>query len=101
MSSQTKRIMIAKPGLDAHDRGAKLVVQSLREAGHECEYLAGPYTPDELVNLVIRKNIGLLGLSCLSGAQRHLFPEITALLNKKGAAAVKIFVDGVLLHTNP
>lgn len=96
MSTQTKKIMIAKPGLDSHDRGAKLVVRSLRDAGFECEYLAGPHTPDELVTLVIRKNIGVLGLSCLSGAHRHWLPEITALLKKRGAAAVKVFVGGVI-----
>lgn len=77
-----------------HDRGAKLIVRLLREAGFEVLYTGCQQTPEEIVNMTIRENIDLLGLSCSSGAHRSLFPAVTKGLKENGAENIKVFGGG-------
>jgi|GEM_PF-4968076 methylmalonyl-CoA mutase C-terminal domain len=99
MHSNKLRIMIAQIGPDMHDRGARrarLIARSLREAGYEVWYAGYWHTPEEIVDIVINKNIDLLGLICLSGAHSLLFPAISRGLREKGAEHIRIFGDGTI-----
>ena len=88
------RILIAKPGLDGHDRGAKIVARALRDAGYEVIYTGIRQTPEMIVATAIQENVRAIGLSILSGAHRTLLPEVVRLLKKKvgGKPAEKIIV---------
>ncbi|MEN6388905.1 MAG: cobalamin B12-binding domain-containing protein [Syntrophomonas sp.] len=90
------RIMIAKPGLDMHDRGAKLIARFLRESGFDVIYSGCPQTPEETTDMAIREKIDLLGLSCLSGAHCHLFSTVTGLLKEKGADNIRVIGGGAI-----
>jgi methylmalonyl-CoA mutase C-terminal domain/subunit len=90
------RIVIAKPGLDGHDRGAKVVARALRDAGHEVIYTGLRRTPEQIVRTVLDEDADLLGLSSLSGAHAFLFPKICELLREAGADEVVVFGGGII-----
>jgi methylmalonyl-CoA mutase C-terminal domain/subunit len=90
------RILIAKPGLDGHDRGAKVVARALRDAGFEVIYTGIRQTPEQIVNTAIQEDVDFIGLSCLSGAHNTLFPKVVELLKEKGADDIIVFGGGVI-----
>ena len=90
------RVMIAKPGLDGHDRGAKYISRALRDAGMEVIYTGIRQTPQQIVNAAIQEDVDFLGLSLLSGAHNSLFPKISELLIQKGADDIILFGGGVI-----
>jgi methylmalonyl-CoA mutase C-terminal domain/subunit len=95
-SKRRIRVLIAKPGLDGHDRGAKFIARSLQEAGMEVIYTGIRQTPESIVNATIQEDVDVLGLSILSGAHRELFPEIMRRLREEGAEDVLVFAGGVI-----
>ncbi len=90
------RILIAKPGLDGHDRGAKVIARALRDAGFEVIYTGIRQTPEQIVNAAIQEDVDFIGLSCLSGAHNTLFPKVVELLKEKGADDIIVFGGGVI-----
>jgi methylmalonyl-CoA mutase C-terminal domain/subunit len=90
------RVLIAKPGLDGHDRGAKFIARSLQNAGMEVIYTGIRQTPESIVNAAVQEDVDVLGLSILSGAHRELFPEIMRLLHAQDAGDVLVFAGGVI-----
>jgi len=90
------RILIAKPGLDGHDRGAKVIARAFRDAGFEVIYTGLRQTPEMVVNAAIQEDVDVIGLSCLSGAHMHLFPRIMELLREKGAGDILVFGGGTI-----
>jgi len=96
MEEKNVRVLIAKPGLDGHDRGAKVICRSLRDAGFEVIYTGLRRTPEEIVNAVIQEDVDVLGLSILSGAHNVIFPKIMELLKERGAGDVAVIAGGVI-----
>ena len=96
MPNKKKRILIAKPGLDGHDRGAKYIARALRDAGFEVIYTGLRQTPEAIAAAAVQEDVQWVGLSCLSGAHNSLFPRVVALLKEKGAADIKVFGGGVI-----
>ncbi|MGQ9673274.1 MAG: cobalamin B12-binding domain-containing protein [Candidatus Aminicenantales bacterium] len=96
MAKKKLRILIAKPGLDGHDRGAKVICRALRDAGMEVIYTGLRRTPEEIVNAAIQEDVDLIGLSILSGAHPILFPRIMKLLREKGAADIPVIAGGII-----
>lgn len=94
--SNPLRVVIAKPGLDGHDRGAKVVARALRDAGHEVIYTGLRRTPEQIVRIVMDEDAGYLGLSSLSGAHAHLFPRTCELLVEAGLGSVVVFGGGII-----
>ncbi len=90
------RIVIAKPGLDGHDRGAKVVARALRDAGHEVIYTGLRRTPEQIVRIVMDEDAQVLGLSSLSGAHGYLFPRVCELLKEAGLEDVVVFGGGII-----
>ncbi len=90
------RLLIAKPGLDGHDRGAKVVARALRDAGFEVIYTGCHQTPEQIVNAAIQEDVDGIGVSILSGAHRYLFPRIMQLLQERKAEDIKIFGGGII-----
>ena len=90
------RVLVAKPGLDGHDRGAKYIARALKEAGMEVIYTGIRQTPEAIVNAAIQEDVDALGLSILSGAHRELFPEILQRLRDAGGADILVFAGGVI-----
>lgn len=90
------RILIGKPGLDGHDRGAKIIARTLRDAGYEVIYSGLHQTPEMIVNTALQEDVDAIGLSVLSGAHNYLFPEIIRLLKEKGADSIKVFGGGII-----
>ena len=90
------RIIVAKPGLDGHDRGAKVVARALRDAGFEVVYTGLHQTPEQIAETAIQEDADAVGLSCHSGAHMTLFPKVAALLRDKGAGDVLIFGGGII-----
>jgi methylmalonyl-CoA mutase C-terminal domain/subunit len=91
-----KRIIVAKPGLDGHDRGAKVVARALRDAGFEVIYTGLHQTPEQIAETTIQEDADAVGLSCHSGAHMTLFPRVVSLLREKGAGNVVIFGGGII-----
>ena len=91
-----RRILIAKPGLDGHDRGAKVVARALRNAGMEVIYAGLHQTPIQIVNAAIDEDVDAIGLSILSGAHKIIFPKIMTLLKEKGASDILVFGGGTI-----
>lgn len=91
-----QRIVIAKPGLDGHDRGAKVVARALRDGGHEVIYTGLRRTPDQIVRTIMDEDARFVGLSSLSGAHSHLFPKICNLLRESGLNDVIVFGGGII-----
>ena len=96
MTEKKTRILIAKPGLDGHDRGAKYIARALRDAGFEVIYTGLRQTPEAIAATAVQEDVDWVGLSCLSGAHNSLFPRVVALLKEKGAADIKVFGGGVI-----
>jgi methylmalonyl-CoA mutase C-terminal domain/subunit len=94
--SKKIRILIAKPGLDGHDRGAKVVVRGLRDAGMEVIYLGLRLSPEQIVEAAVQEDINVLGLSCLSGAHMAVFPKTVELLHQKGLKDVLVIAGGII-----
>jgi methylmalonyl-CoA mutase C-terminal domain/subunit len=90
------RVLIAKPGLDGHDRGAKVIARALRDAGMEVIYTGLRQTPEQIVEAAIQEDVAFIGLSCLSGAHGHLFPRVVELLLEKDAADILVVGGGVI-----
>jgi len=90
------RILIAKPGLDGHDRGAKVVARALRDAGFEVIYTGLHQTPEQIVEAAIQEDVDAVGLSSLSGAHMALFPKVTEGLRQRGASDVLVFGGGII-----
>jgi methylmalonyl-CoA mutase, C-terminal domain len=95
-SSPPIRVLIAKPGLDGHDRGAKVVARALRDAGMEVIYAGLRQTPEEIVESAIEEDVDLIGLSILSGAHMALFPRVLALLRQRRARRIPVFAGGII-----
>ncbi len=96
MSSQKIRVVIAKPGLDGHDRGAKVIARALRDAGMEVIYTGLRQTPEMIVAAALQEDADAIGLSILSGAHMHICPRIMELLREKGLTDVLVVVGGII-----
>jgi len=94
--TETYRIVIAKPGLDGHDRGAKIVARALRDAGYEVIYTGLHQTPEQIAETAIQEDADAVGLSCHSGAHMTLFPRVVQLLEEQGADDVVVFGGGII-----
>ena len=90
------RVLVAKPGLDGHDRGAKVIARALRDAGMEVIYTGLRQTPEQIVNTAIQEAVDAVSLSILSGAHNSLFPRVIELLEVKGAADIPVFGGGII-----
>ncbi len=96
MTETKLRILIAKPGLDGHDRGAKIIARVLRDAGYEVIYTGLHQTPEMIVSAAMQEDVDLICLSILSGAHNHLFPEVMRLLKEKGLDDVTVIGGGII-----
>ncbi|HEX8909070.1 MAG TPA: cobalamin B12-binding domain-containing protein [Anaeromyxobacteraceae bacterium] len=90
------RIIVAKPGLDGHDRGAKIIARALRDAGFEVIYTGLHQTPEMIVATALQEDVDAIGLSIMSGAHMTLFPAVVDLLREKGAGEVVVFGGGII-----
>ncbi|SNX53548.1 cobalamin B12-binding domain-containing protein [Thermoanaerobacterium sp. RBIITD] len=90
------RVLVAKPGLDGHDRGAKVIARALRDAGMEVIYTGLRQTPEQIVEAAIQEDVDVLALSILSGAHNTLFPKITSLLKERSADDILVIGGGVI-----
>ena len=90
------RILIAKPGLDGHDRGARIIARGYRDAGFEVIYTGVHQTPEQIVSTAIQEDVDLVGLSCLSGAHLHLFSEVVRQLKEAGAGNITVIGGGII-----
>ena len=96
MPSGRPRILVAKPGLDGHDRGIKVVARALRDAGMEVIYTGLHQTPEQIAAAAIQEDVDAVGLSCLSGAHMTLFPRVVQLLREQGADEIAVFGGGII-----
>jgi len=90
------RVMVAKPGLDGHDRGARIIARAYRDAGFEVVYTGLHQTPEEIVEAAIQEDVDMLGLSSLAGAHMYLFPRVIELLREKGAQDIVVCGGGII-----
>ena len=90
------RVLVAKPGLDGHDRGAKVISRGLRDAGMEVIYTGIRQTPEQIAATAIQEGVDVIGLSCLSGAHNHLFPRVVEVLKEKDAGDIPVFGGGII-----
>ena len=90
------RVLVAKPGLDGHDRGAKVIARALRDAGMEVIYTGLRQTPEQIVQAGIQEDVDVIAMSILSGAHNHLFPRVTELLKEKNISDVLVLGGGVI-----
>jgi len=100
MSSRKVRILVAKPGLDGHDRGAKVVARALRDAGFEVVYTGLHQTPEMIASAAVQEDVDAVGLSIMSGAHNTLFPAVIDALKAKGANDVIVFGGGIIPETD-
>jgi len=96
MSNRPIRVLVGKPGLDGHDRGAKVIARALRDAGMEVIYTGLHQTPEAIVNVAIQEDVDVVGLSLLSGAHLTLVPQIIAQLETQGASDIVVMVGGII-----
>jgi methylmalonyl-CoA mutase C-terminal domain/subunit len=96
MTERKIRVLIAKPGLDGHDRGAKVIARALRDSGMEVIYTGLRQTPEQIVAAAVQEDVDAIGLSILSGAHNVLFPEIMRLLKEENAEAIVVFAGGII-----
>jgi len=96
MPKSTVRILVAKPGLDGHDRGAKIVARALRDAGFEVIYTGLHQTPEMIASAAVQEDVDAVGLSIMSGAHNTLFPAVLDALRLKGAGDVVVFGGGII-----
>ena len=93
---KTIRVLVAKPGLDGHDRGAKVIARALRDAGMEVIYTGLRQTPEQIAEAALQEDVNVIALSLLSGAHNHLFPRIVELIREKGMTDVLMIGGGVI-----
>lgn len=96
MPERKIRVMVAKPGLDGHDRGARVLARCFRDAGFEVVYTGCHQTPEQIAAAAIQEDVDLVGLSCLSGAHRVLFPKVVELLRGKNADDITVIGGGII-----
>ncbi len=96
MAKRRLRVMVAKPGLDGHDRGARVLARAFRDAGYEVIYTGCHQTPEQIASAAIQEDVDLVGLSNLSGAHNYLYPEVCRLLKEKGAEDVTVIGGGII-----
>ena len=96
MTDRRFRILIAKPGLDGHDRGAKVVARALRDAGFEVIYTGLRQTPEQIAAAAVQEDVDAVGLSILSGAHNRLLPEVSRLLREQSAEDILVFAGGII-----
>ena len=96
MTEAKLRVLIAKPGLDGHDRGAKVIARALRDAGMEVIYTGLRQTPEMIANAALQEDVDFIGLSILSGAHNAIVPRVMTLLAEKGMQDVKVIVGGII-----
>jgi len=97
MENKTRlRVLVAKPGLDGHDRGVKVIARAFRDAGYEVIYTGVHQTPEEIVNAAIQEDVDLIGLSCLSGAHMFLFSEVVRQLRENDAGDIVVISGGII-----
>jgi methylmalonyl-CoA mutase, C-terminal domain len=96
MNEKRIRVLVAKPGLDGHDRGAKVIARALRDAGMEVIYTGLRQTPEQIVNAALQEDVDAVGLSILSGAHMHLFPRIMNLIQENKMNNVLVFAGGII-----
>ncbi len=90
------RVLIAKPGLDGHDRGAKIVARGFRDAGFEVIYTGLHQIPEQIASAALQEDVDLVGISCLSGAHMHLFAEVVRQLTEKGVGDITVIGGGII-----
>jgi methylmalonyl-CoA mutase, C-terminal domain len=90
------RVLVAKPGLDGHDRGAKVIARAMRDAGMEVIYSGLRQTPEMIVSAALQEDVDVIGMSCLSGAHMHLFSRVMELLREKGATDILVMGGGII-----
>ena len=90
------RVMVAKPGLDGHDRGARIIARAYRDAGFEVVYTGLHQTPEEIVEAAIQEDVDMIGISSLAGAHKYLFPAVIELLQEKGADDIVVCGGGII-----
>ena len=90
------RVLVAKPGLDGHDRGVKVIARGLKDAGMEVVYLGLRLTPEQIAAAAIQEDVDVVGLSCLSGAHLTLFPQVVDLIRSKGGQQILIVGGGII-----
>ena len=95
-TSRKIRVMVAKPGLDGHDRGAKVIARGLKDAGMEVIYLGLRLTPEQIAEAAIQEDVDVVGLSCLSGAHMALFPRIVKLIRERSRKDILVIVGGII-----
>lgn len=96
MNEKRIRVLVAKPGLDGHDRGAKVIAQALRDAGMEVVYTGLRQTPEQIVSAALQEDVDVVGMSILSGAHLTLFPEVVNMLKKQGASDILVVGGGII-----
>ena len=96
MPVQNIRVLLAKPGLDGHDRGVKVIARALRDAGMEVIYTGLRQTPEMIVNAAVQEDVRIVGLSILSGAHMTIFPRVAALMKERGMDDVPLFGGGII-----
>ncbi len=96
VSERKLRILVAKPGLDGHDRGAKIIARALRDAGMEVIYTGLHQTPEMIVSAAVQEDVDAIGMSIMSGAHMHLFPAVIDLLKGQKAGDIKVFGGGII-----
>ena len=96
MTLRIRRILVAKPGLDGHDRGAKVVARALRDAGFEVIYTGLRQTPEQIAAAAVQEDVDAVGLSILSGAHNRLLPEVSRLLREQGGEDILVFAGGII-----
>lgn len=96
MADRKIRILLAKPGLDGHDRGARVLARSFRDAGFEVIYTGCHQTPEQIAATAVQEDVDMVGLSCLSGAHNYLYPAVAKLLQEAGAGDIVVVGGGII-----
>ncbi len=96
MAQRRIRILLAKPGLDGHDRGARVLARSFRDAGFEVIYTGCHQTPEQIAATALQEDVDMVGLSCLSGAHNYLYPQVAKLLRDSGADDITVVGGGII-----
>ena len=96
MNNRPIRVIMAKPGLDGHDRGIKILARAFRDSGMEVIYTGLRQTPEDIVEAAVQEDVHFIGLSILSGAHTHIFPRVIELLKDRGAEDIKIIAGGII-----
>ena len=95
VTTRKVRVMVANPGLDGHDRGARIIARAYRDAGFEVVYTGLHQTPEEIVEAAVQEDVDMIGLSSLAGAHKYLFPRVVELLREKGANDIVVCGGGI------